>query len=122
MRWTPHSRRRLRMKSATNSAIAPSLRFYRRPLAAQAPQLENVRPVVVPGGVEALPFFVQALWVELRIEDAFLVPERAGEIRAVRAKDRRAAAADQLVSFGELHVGGVARGALVDAAREDERA
>src|SRR5439155_25783862 len=67
-------------------------------LAAQAPQLKNVRPVVMPRRVEALALFVEPLRVELRVEDPLLVPERAGEVGAVRAENRRAAAAEELVS------------------------
>src|SRR3954451_22698722 len=121
MRLTPHSRRRLRMKSATSSAMKP-LPFGSADLAAQAVKLENVRPVVVGGGVAPLAFLVQARWIELRVEHPLLVPERAGEVGAVRREDRRAAAAHQLVAVGKPDVSRVARGSLEDAAREDEGA
>jgi hypothetical protein len=45
--------------------------------------------------VEALPFGEQARRVELCVEDALLVVERAGEIRAVGREDGAAAAADR---------------------------
>jgi hypothetical protein len=44
---------------------------------------EHVRPVVVAGRVEALPFLEQPLRVELGVEDSLLVVERAGEVAAV---------------------------------------
>ena len=47
---------------------------------------EHVRPVVVAGRVEALPLLVQPLRLEVGVEDPLLVVERAGEVRAVRAR------------------------------------
>src|SRR6266542_3997372 len=74
------------------------------------------------GGVKALTFLVQPLRIEIGEENSLLVPQRAREELAVRSDDRRAAAADQLVALRERHVGRIARGALEDAARKDERA
>src|SRR5205823_7532878 len=61
---------------------------------------KDVGPVVVPGRIETLPRLVQLLRIELGVEDAFLVPQRAGEVTAVRREDGRAARADQLVALG----------------------
>jgi hypothetical protein len=51
--------------------------------------------VVVTGRVEALPLAVQPCRVELGVEDALLVPQRAGQVRASLGEDRGAAAADR---------------------------
>ena len=51
--------------------------------------------MVVPGRVEALPLRPEDGRVELGVEDPLLVVERAGEVRAAGAEDRRAAAADR---------------------------
>ena len=52
--------------------------------------------MVVPDRVEALAFGVEAGRLELGVEDALLVVERACEVRAVRAEDRAAAPADDI--------------------------
>ena len=59
---------------------------------------EDVRPVVVAGRIEALPFGVQLLRIELRVEDAFLVPQRPRQVLAVGADDRGAAATEQVAA------------------------
>ena len=56
----------------------------------------------MPDRVEALALGVEARRLELGVEDALLVVERAGEVRAVRGEDRAAAPADDLVSFEQL--------------------
>ena len=48
----------------------------------------------MPGRVEALPLRQEHLGVEVRVEDALLVPERPGEVRAVGREDGGAATAD----------------------------
>src|SRR5438309_7461974 len=73
------------------------------------------------GGVEALARLVQPLRVELRVQHALLVPERPGDIAAVRPEDRRAATADELVAGGERNVVRIARRALEEARAEHER-
>src|SRR5215211_1357688 len=76
----------------------------------------------MPRRIEALALLVKQLRIEVGVQDSLLVPERPGEVRAVGPDDRRAPPPDQLVSFAERHIVRVARGALEDAAGEDERA
>src|ERR1051326_5303930 len=92
-------------------AVSPSAK--RRDLDAQ-----NVRARVVADGVEPLALRKEQVGVELRVEDSLLVPDGAREVLAVRADDGRAAAAEEVGAVCDRHVGRVARGALVDAARE----
>ena len=59
-------------------------------------QAKHVRPVVVTGGIEALPLLGEARRIELGVEDSLLVVERAGEIRAVGTEDRAASPAEDV--------------------------
>src|SRR5687768_11194357 len=87
-------------------------------------ELEDIRPVVVAGGVETLPLLVEPCRVELGVEDALLVVERPGQVSPIRIEDGAAAAADHLAP-GELleerEVGGVGARPLEVARRDDER-
>src|SRR5262249_30034253 len=106
------------------AAAARALRRRRRHAAGRGlPDLEteDVRPAVVPGRVEALASLVERLRIELRVEDALVIPERAGEVAAVRAEDRRAATAHELVALRERHVVRIAGRAREHARAEYER-
>ena len=60
--------------------------------------MEQLGPVVVARGVEALALLVEPRRLEVGVEDALLAVERAGEVPAVGAEDRAAAAAEQVVA------------------------
>ena len=87
--------------------------------------MEELGPVVVAHGVEALALFVQPVGFEVRVEDAFLAVERPGEVVAFGPEDRAAAAAEQVVAVeqvAEREVVGVRSRTLVVGGRDDERA
>ena len=98
----------------------------RRRARAQAPTpSEDVRPVVVPDRVEALPLLEQARRLELRVENSLLVVQRPSEIRAVGAEDRAAAAAEHALAVKLRRAAGSRRGtptARWKCARRDDEA
>src|SRR5919204_3309213 len=116
MRWMPQSLRRLRMKSATSSAMASVLSLAsadpvpggRDPESSDCDlpsgtdfQTQHVRAVVVAGRIEALALGVQPRRIELRVENALFVVERPGEVRAVGREDRASAPADDVHPFDQ---------------------
>src|SRR2546430_6141170 len=71
---------------------------------------------------ESLPLGEQARRVELGVEDPSLLVQRAGEVRAVRAEDRTAAVAQQVVALElrrEREAVGIRRRALKVAGSDD---
>src|SRR5438046_4560942 len=111
------------MKTMIESSPLPergNIVLKRRSRTTQRPDFEvqHVGPRVMPGGVKSLSLREQEIRVELRVDDALLVPERPRQVLAVRGDDRGAAAAEQVGAVGERNVARVARRALEEAARK----
>src|SRR5918996_1624713 len=100
--------------SSTKTAILPPrLRAHLEP--------EDIRPVVVPRRIEALSLLEQPGRLEIGVEDALLVVERAREVGAVRCEDRAAAPADHVVLGDRLAQGEIlwVRGRALEVTRRD---
>jgi len=73
--------------------VPPERAIVLKRVLTQDRELEQIRPVVVPGGIEALARVAKAVGLELGVEDPLLVVQRPGEVAPVRREDRGAATA-----------------------------
>src|SRR4051812_47683005 len=85
---------------------------------------QDVRPVVVPRGIEALALLVEQARLEDRRQDPLLVAQRPREVGARRREDRAAAASDDVAGdlVQQREVVGVAGLALERSRADHERA